>query len=168
VIAVPDPEPGALSQAFYVAPEARAACETRKMRKRALDGDPYNDVASVTLMRSVGEGVRMLTDVDVDCRNYFVTRLRSDDLPALQRGGVQPVPSVDRNYVTGPAASAQPAAGTPASQVRRQHRIQSGETLSIIAQEHCTSWQALARRNGIADPSRVSAGTVLILPEGSC
>jgi LysM repeat protein len=44
------------------------------------------------------------------------------------------------------------------------HRVAPGETLSLLAQRYGTSVTAIARANGIADPSFVPAGAVLRIP----
>ncbi len=44
------------------------------------------------------------------------------------------------------------------------HQVQSGETLVSIAQSYGTSWQNLARINGIAAPDSIEPGTLLRLP----
>ncbi len=58
-----------------------------------------------------------------------------------------------------PAVSAAPVAAAP-----RTHRIQSGETLTAIARRYDITIDAIARANGIANPSLVRAGTVLRIP----
>ncbi|MGB3457097.1 MAG: LysM domain-containing protein [Litorimonas sp.] len=173
VIAVEDPMPGAVLQAQFTTPEATAACETRKMRRRILDRDIHNDVASITLMRTVGEGTRMLTDVDIDCREYFVARLRSADLtpvapPPMQTLAAEPkvwTPS-QTSHPSDAQVLSRVVAGTPSAAVA--HRVAVGETLSGIAREHCLSVDRLAAHNGIGDPSRIAAGQVLSLPDGAC
>lgn len=51
------------------------------------------------------------------------------------------------------AATARPAAGT--------YTVRSGDTLGGIAKAHGTTWQALAKLNGIADPNLIEVGQVL-------
>lgn len=45
--------------------------------------------------------------------------------------------------------------------------VRSGDTLSGIAAKHGTSWQTLARINGISNPNRIYAGQRLRLPGGA-
>jgi murein DD-endopeptidase MepM/ murein hydrolase activator NlpD len=45
-----------------------------------------------------------------------------------------------------------------------RHRIRKGETLYRIARQYGVSVGSLARANGIADPTRVRAGTILKVP----
>ena len=44
------------------------------------------------------------------------------------------------------------------------YRVKSGDTLSKIAAAHGTTWQAIARLNGISDPKKIRVGQVLKLP----
>lgn len=46
----------------------------------------------------------------------------------------------------------------------RTHVVQVGESLSTIAESYGLTTQALARANGLADPSRVRVGQTLIIP----
>ena len=54
---------------------------------------------------------------------------------------------------------------TPAGEVR--HVVQPGQTLWRIARTYGLSPEELARANGIEDPTRVSAGAVLVVPGAS-
>jgi N-acetylmuramoyl-L-alanine amidase len=59
-----------------------------------------------------------------------------------------------------PGAAAAPAAGGT-------HRVAQGESLSVIARRYGTTTSALAAANGISDPHRVRAGTVLQITAGA-
>jgi soluble lytic murein transglycosylase-like protein len=59
------------------------------------------------------------------------------------------------------ARDTKPAAKAP---TKVTHRVAAGETLSGIAVRYGTSVTAIARANGIADPSYVRAGQVLAIP----
>ncbi|MBN1285255.1 MAG: LysM peptidoglycan-binding domain-containing protein [Anaerolineae bacterium] len=48
-----------------------------------------------------------------------------------------------------------------------QHVVQRGETLFRIGLRYGVTVEALARANGIANPNRIYAGQVLIIPDGS-
>ena len=58
--------------------------------------------------------------------------------------------------------SAPPAAAAEAS-----HRVQPGETLGGIAASYGTTVSTLAALNGIGDPSRIVAGSLLRVPAGT-
>lgn len=49
------------------------------------------------------------------------------------------------------------------SRWRRTYTVQPGDTLWTIAQRFGTTWQALARRNCLTDPDRLTIGQVLFL-----
>jgi LysM repeat protein len=51
--------------------------------------------------------------------------------------------------------------GTAAGRI---HTIRRGETLGAIAQQYGVSVSALAKANGVADPDRIVAGSVLAIP----
>ena len=46
------------------------------------------------------------------------------------------------------------------------HTVQPGETLTAIAQQYGITVQALVEANQITNPDRVTAGTVLVIPDG--
>lgn len=53
---------------------------------------------------------------------------------------------------------------------RRSHTVVAGESLALVAQAAYgtpTMWRSLAVANGIDDPMRVAAGTVLLVPDRS-
>ena len=52
----------------------------------------------------------------------------------------------------------------PALQPALRHRVEAGETLYRIARAHGISVEALARANGIADPTAIAVGTELVIP----
>ncbi|QQL45181.1 muramidase family protein [Sulfuriroseicoccus oceanibius] len=71
--------------------------------------------------------------------------------PAVNPTPVSPAPQPDPE----PEERIVPAAS---------HTIQRGETLSSIARQYGTTWQELAKINGIDDPGRLQLGQVLTLP----
>jgi LysM repeat protein len=70
----------------------------------------------------------------------------------------EPVEEVEQPEPVEPAAPAPAAGGTCT------HTVQTGENLFRIALRYGTTYQALAQANGIANPSRITAGTVLTIP----
>jgi LysM repeat protein len=69
------------------------------------------------------------------------------------------VPS-DVDPTPSPSGTAEPTAASGGS----TYRVKSGDTLSEIAAAHGTTWQEIARLNGITDPKRIHVGQVLKLP----
>lgn len=56
---------------------------------------------------------------------------------------------------------------TRATQARRAHRVQPGDTVHLIAHHHLrdpTRWRAIAESNHLEDPLRIRAGDVLVIP----
>ena len=52
--------------------------------------------------------------------------------------------------------------------VVRQRTVRAGDSLALIAYEEygrADDWRAIAEASGIDDPARISAGTVLVIPE---
>ena len=64
------------------------------------------------------------------------------------------------------AGSSRPTAGT-AAKAGNRHLVQSGETLSEIAQRYGTPLATVAKLNNIAPPYNVHAGQVLALPSAA-
>jgi LysM repeat protein len=66
-------------------------------------------------------------------------------------------------------ATATPAPTSPSTSGGQQgqyvmHTVQRGETLSSIARQYGTTWQAIAQANNIANPSQIYAGQSLKVP----
>jgi LysM repeat protein len=59
-----------------------------------------------------------------------------------------------------PSPRATPAAPSNA----KTYKVKTGDTLSEIAAAHGTTWQVIARLNGISDPKKIRVGQVLKLP----
>ena len=76
------------------------------------------------------------------------------------------VPSEAEPTAAPPAQTPAPPAKTPDPNPpdSTTYKVQSGDTLSGIAAEHGTTWQELARLNGLSDPRRLKVGQVLELP----
>ncbi len=52
------------------------------------------------------------------------------------------------------------------SESKTEHRVEKGQTLSVIAKRYKTSVKALKQANGITNPRNIRAGQVLKIPEG--
>jgi LysM repeat protein len=70
----------------------------------------------------------------------------------------QPLPT------SAPAESQPPPSGSTGETV--WHTVQRGETLSSIARRYGTTWQAIARANGLVNPNQIYAGQRLKIPTG--
>ena len=69
--------------------------------------------------------------------------------------GAWPVKSKPATSAT---SAARPASGSGA------YIVQAGDNLDRIAKSHGTTWQALAKLNGLPDPNRLKVGQVLKVP----
>ncbi|MGB6231047.1 MAG: LysM domain-containing protein [Litorimonas sp.] len=182
VVTLDAPAPVQTSPVRYDGPEAVAACDTKRMRKAALDGNPNNDTASITVSREVRPGMRTLTDLDVNCREYFAAKLGGSPEPMEVRDptpapvqATHPVQSDPTPVMAHPVQpvlvetlSPAPMVQARARETRHYHTVRNGETLYRIGVEHCTSWKAIAAENGIRNERRIEPGDVLRLPAGSC
>jgi lysozyme len=65
--------------------------------------------------------------------------------------------------LTGSAPAATPAAPAPKAPAAATYTVKAGDTLSAIAAKYGTSYQELAKLNGIADPNKIYPGQVLKL-----
>lgn len=93
---------------------------------------------------------------------------------------VPAVPATGPAAITEPAAAttssapAKPApvtptapAGATAAANARTHTLQPGETLTKVAAQFGVTVAALQQANAITDPTKIPAGTSLVIPEGS-
>ena len=70
---------------------------------------------------------------------------------------------VDPSGTPAGASEAPPAESAPAEEAAT-YRVRAGDTLSGIAAEHGTTWQAIARLNKLDDPRKIRVGQVLAIP----
>ncbi|WP_018686543.1 LysM peptidoglycan-binding domain-containing protein [Actinokineospora enzanensis] len=80
----------------------------------------------------------------------------------VDRDATMPGYSLDQLTLGAAPAPAPNPAPNPAP-APNTYTVRSGDTLSAIAQRNGTTWQELARINGIADPNRIFPGQVLTL-----
>jgi len=62
-------------------------------------------------------------------------------------------------------ASAKRAAGTVAGRTGYEHKVEKGQTLSVIAKGYGTTVDAILKANKLANPSAIRVGQVLFIPE---
>lgn len=73
--------------------------------------------------------------------------------------------SVTLEEIGGTTPRQNPTSGSPDVQI--VHRVQAGDSLASVAWQQygdATRWRVIAKANGVADPERLPAGTVLIVP----
>lgn len=136
--------------------EASMICENDEMRTKALDRDVDNDTARVMIVQDETENRRILHEIEVNCRDYF---LRKSVYPSEAKV----VRSSTKRYI-------EPEAET--RQVKRRRNltyvVQRGDTVWGIAREHCTSVKAITRLNGIGRGNHIDIGQRLELPDTEC
>ncbi|MCI0396249.1 MAG: LysM peptidoglycan-binding domain-containing protein [Chloroflexi bacterium] len=99
--------------------------------------------------------------------------LPSVTVPQGNQPGNQPqpvdtaVPGPVENIVAPTPAppTAPPPTPTPTPVPLRQHVVRPGENLTRIASQYGVTIQAIVAANQIADPDRITAGTVLLIPD---
>jgi LysM repeat protein len=73
-------------------------------------------------------------------------------------------PTKAPSKTTAPAKTPKPTAKPATGGTGTTYKVQSGDTLSGIAAEHGTTWQAIARLNKLDDPRKIRVGQVLAIP----
>jgi LysM repeat protein len=87
----------------------------------------------------------------------------------VQPTATEETPVVEPTVEATTEATATPAPTSPPTSGGQQgqyvtHTVQRGETLSSIARNYGTTWQAIAQANNIANPSQIYAGQSLKIP----
>lgn len=136
-------------------------CETDEMRKKVIDKNDKNDVVRVMIVEDGDVGSRVLSEVEVDCRDYFLRKsLAPAPAPILPRTIRAAAPMAERTQT--------PRRSTQIKNQRYTYIVQSGDTLWDIAREHCTNVKAIARLNGLGRGNVLDIGQRLKLPDEEC
>lgn len=93
----------------------------------------------------------------------------AEQAPAMEEG-----PSTEDGPVAQPESSAAPELTAPAEVEQEagamteglQHEVQEGQTLYVIAEMYGVSVEEIAAANNLVSPSQLTAGTVLLIPQG--
>lgn len=85
--------------------------------------------------------------------------IRTGQMLAIPGAAAPPAPAAPTAVTAPPPAGTTPAAAEPAT-----HRVAAGETLTGIARHHGSTIAAIAAANGIANPSLIRPGWVLVIP----
>ena len=163
---VEDWEPRAISQkASYVtdaAPDQAAAiCETREMRKKVIDDIDTNDAVRVMIVEDGATGSRVLSEVEIDCRDYFLRKsLAPEPAPAPAQIVRASAPRVERVETK--------TLSTRTESQNLTYIVQKGDTVWGIARQHCTTAKAVSRLNGLGRGNVIDIGQRLRLPDEEC
>ena len=137
--------------------EAAMICETEDMRKKVIDDNDNNDAVRVMVVEDGDTGSRVLSEVEVDCRDYFLRKSLTPTEPKIIRAAA---PKIDRVQT--------PRRSTRLSSPRYTYIVQSGDTVWDIAKEHCTTVKAITRLNGLGRGNILDIGQRLKLPDETC
>jgi len=136
--------------------EAALICDNDEMRNKALDRIDGNDIARVMVVQDQTGSSRVLREIEVDCRDYFLHKsVNSTNTKIIQS-------STPRTIIS----------DVETRQLNRNRNltyiVQRGDTVWGIAREHCTSVKAITRLNGIGRGNHIDIGQRLELPDTEC
>ena len=132
-------------------------CETEEMRTKVMDDNHDNDVIRIMAVEGGEKGSRILSEVEIDCRDYF---LRKSFAPAQ--------PTIIRAAAPATRIAEPLRRSTPAQSKNYIYIVQRGDTVWNIAREHCTTAKAVSRLNGLGRGNMISIGQRLKLPDEDC
>ena len=137
--------------------QASMICETSDMRNKVIDDNDNNDAVRIMVVEDGVTGSRVLSEVEVDCRDYFLRKSLAPAKPTIIRTA---------SPVTQPTAI--PRRSTKIVNERYTYIVQSGDTVWDIAREHCTTVKAISRLNGLGRGNIIDIGQRLKLPDDDC
>ena len=140
------------------ADQVKTVCETDSMRENVVDYDKTNDTVRIMTVQDSNGSSRVLSEVEVDCRDYF---LRKSLAPTDAN-----IVSVRTEVVDVPAE--EPRRSTRVQNQRYTYIVQKGDTVWGIAREHCTTAKAISRLNGLGRGNFIDIGQRLKLPDEEC
>jgi len=141
--------------------QAAIVCETSDMRARALDYDNSNDIVRIMSVQDSNGGSQLLSEVEVDCRDYYLRKSLSPTNSNVIQTSSQPIETIEPVKVI---RSAPP-------KVEDKHYtyiVQRGDTVWQIAREHCTTVKAISRLNGIGNGKLIGINQRLKMPLEGC
>jgi len=137
--------------------EAAMICETDDMRKKVIDENDQNDAVRVMVVEDGDTGSRVLSEVEVDCRDYFLRKSLTPTEAKVVRAKTQ---TEEREKT--------PRRTTRIKSQRYTYIVQRGDTVWDIAREHCTTVKAISRLNGLGRGNVIDVGQRLKLPDDEC
>lgn len=136
--------------------EAAMICESDDMRAKVIDNDDTNDAVRVMVVQDSDGGSRVLSEVEVDCRDYFLRKSLAPAKPQIVRAASPRVEKIE------------PTTRVKNRDSRYTYIVQSGDTVWDIAREHCTTVKDIARLNGLGRANVLDIGQRLKLPDVDC
>ena len=132
-------------------------CETTEMRRKVIDDNDDNDAIRIMAVEDGEKGSRILSEIEIDCRDYFL------------RKSLAPVkPTVIRTVAPTTQIKNTPRRITRVESPRYTYIVQRGDTVWGIARQHCTSVKAISRLNGLGRGNMIDIGQRLKLPDEEC
>lgn len=137
--------------------QIKTVCETDAMRQNVIDYDKSNDTVRIMTVQDSTGSSRVLSEVEVDCRDYFLRKSLANSDASL----------VNAKTVTSDLP-AEPRRSTRLEPQRYTYIVQKGDTVWGIAREHCTTVKAISRLNGLGRGNFIDIGQRLKLPDEEC
>lgn len=137
--------------------QAKTVCETAAMRQNVVDYDNSNDTVRIMTVQDGSNSSRVLSEVEVDCRDYFLRKSLSPSNSNLVKAST--VVTEER---------VEPRRQTRTNNHGYTYIVQRGDTVWGIAREHCTTAKAISRINGLGRGNIIDIGQRLELPDEDC
>jgi len=137
--------------------QAAMMCESADMRNKVIDSDNNNDTVRMMVVHDDNTGSRLLSEVEVDCRDYFLRKSLSPTDAKVIRTSSPKVETIEA-----------PIRRRLRNNNRYTYIVQRGDTVWNIAREHCTSAKAISRLNGLGRGNIIDIGQRLKLPDVDC
>lgn len=141
--------------------QAKTVCETAAMRQNAIDYDNSNDIVRIMTVQDSTDSSRLVSEVEVDCRDYFLRKSLSPSLTSSDSNQVHASTTV----IEYPSET---RSLTRTQNQRHTYIVQRGDTVWGIAREHCTSAKAISRLNGLGSGNTIDIGQRIKLPDEDC
>ena len=135
--------------------EAASVCETEVMRSKVVDGNDYNDSVRIMVVQDGDGSSQLLSEVEINCRDYFLRKTVGASKPALIKISDQILP-------------AETTVRRESRNSRYTYIVQRGDTVWDIARQHCTSVKAISQLNGLGRGNIIDIGQRLKLPDEDC
>lgn len=137
--------------------QAKTVCETANMRQNVVDYDKSNDTVRIMTVQDSNNSSRVLSEVEIDCRDYFLRKSLSSSDVNMVKASTTVIEYPDETRRS-----------TRTQSQRYTYIVQSGDTVWDIAREHCTTVKAISRLNGLGSGNILDIGQRLKLPDEEC
>jgi len=139
--------------------QAAIVCETADMRARALDYDDTNDIVRIMSVQDSHGDSRLLSEVEVDCRDYYLRKSLTSSNSNIVRASTETTQDI---------RVVRSSTQTQTEDRHYTYIVQRGDTVWQIAREHCTSVKAISRLNGLGSGKHIDINQRLKMPLDGC